>query len=235
MEKTVKSIVALLSKCPTILDVGVGTGRFAKPIIGSGLYVVGADLSIPMMLEAREKGVRNLLRADAHLLPFRDRIFDAAVMVHLLHLAKDWVQVVHEVGRVTSRIIISVVGWPQGFRVRQLYLQLRAELGYPLQRLNQGEHGLRDILQPVEVRPVAEYDTLVNADDAITRLEQGVFAISWDLPENIHRKIIKQLRSTYAGKVFSRHDTVEIAVWTADQFRNLRFPTPKPQGDEENS
>src|SRR5580698_6860823 len=47
-----------------VIDVGVGTGRFALPLQGMGLEVVGIDISRGMMAKAREKGAENLLYAD---------------------------------------------------------------------------------------------------------------------------------------------------------------------------
>ena len=74
----------------TLIDIGVGTGRFAKPLQESGLEVVGVDISRGMMAKAKEKGVRGLFLADVHRLPFKDKKFDASLMVHLLHLVADW-------------------------------------------------------------------------------------------------------------------------------------------------
>jgi len=68
-----------------------------------------------MMAKAREKKLRNLVRADAHRLPFRDRTFDGAIMIHVLHLVHDWVQVVREVGRVTRKVIVAEVEGGEGF------------------------------------------------------------------------------------------------------------------------
>ncbi len=108
MKNLLKAMKEVFAGCGTILDVGVGTGRFAVYLNDSGFEVVGIDVSLSMMGKAREKRVRSLVRADAHHLPFRDRVFDGAIMIHVLHLVSDWVQVVGEVARVTGRVIVSV-------------------------------------------------------------------------------------------------------------------------------
>src|SRR5207244_12126511 len=102
MEKLLNTMKDLFAGCGTILDVGIGTGRFAEYLSNSGFDVVGIDVSLSMMAKAGEKGVRNLVQADAHYLPFRDRVFDGGIMVQLLLLARDWVQVVCKAGRVTG-------------------------------------------------------------------------------------------------------------------------------------
>jgi ubiquinone/menaquinone biosynthesis C-methylase UbiE len=95
-----------------MLDVGVGTGRFALPLSEKGLQIVGVDISAPMKQQAKRKGLRDLLRADARRLPFRNHTFDTVLIVHLLHLVDDWISVVHEIGRVSSRLVMAVISTP---------------------------------------------------------------------------------------------------------------------------
>ncbi len=223
MEKLFNAMREAFGSCQSILDIGIGTGRFAQYFIDSGFYVVGVDISLSMMTKAREKGVRALVRADAHHLPFRDASIDATIMMHLLHLVHDWTQVVREVGRVTRRIIVSEVGDVEGFRPRQEYLRLRKEMGYPLNRFNEAEFGLRRLIPPRLLAHIGDYWTDVKADEAISQLEKESFAISWDLPKEIHRAIIDRLRSDYQAKILRRHDIIEIAGWDPEQFRNIRM------------
>ena len=52
--------------------------------LGSGGQVVGIDVSIEMLRQARrvsDSRVCRFARADAHALPFRDGVFDAVVCV----------------------------------------------------------------------------------------------------------------------------------------------------------
>ena len=46
-------------------------------------------------------------------------------MIHLLHLVHDWVQVIHEVGRVTKKVMVLEAGDAEGFSPRQRYLEKR--------------------------------------------------------------------------------------------------------------
>ncbi|MGA2666439.1 MAG: methyltransferase domain-containing protein, partial [Nitrososphaerales archaeon] len=71
-------LASALEGCRTVLDVGVGTGRFAKPLTDLGFEVTGADVSRRMLSKAREKGLERLLLGDAYRLPFADLSFDAA-------------------------------------------------------------------------------------------------------------------------------------------------------------
>lgn len=219
MKKLLDAMKEAIEGCHTILDVGTGTGWFAEFFKDSS-YVVGVDISLSMMSKAREKGVTSLVRADAHYLPFKDRSFDATIMIHLLHLVRDWAQVVREVGRVTKNIVISEVGGAEGFRPRQEYIRLRKELGHPLNRFNEAELGLKKLIPPTLLVRIGDYSTDVKADDAIANLEKEGFAISWDLPRGVHREIIGRLRNEYGGRVLRRHDTIELAGWKPGQFRD---------------
>jgi ubiquinone/menaquinone biosynthesis C-methylase UbiE len=170
MEKVLSAMKDALKGCRTVLDIGTGTGRFAQFFQDSGLSIVGVDVSLLMMAEARRKGVRDLVRADAHHLPFRDESFDGSIMIHVLHLMQNWVQAVHEVGRVTKNILVSEAADSEGFSARRRYLELRAEMSYPLNRFNDAELGLRKILPPRLVVSAGDYWTEVNADNEITVL-----------------------------------------------------------------
>ena len=94
-------------------------------------------------------------------------------------------------------------------------------MGYPLRRFNEAEEGLRKLVAPAEIKIVGEFNSGVKADAAITSLEKGDFAISWDLPKDIHGKIIGKLKSEYRGKVFTRTDTFQIAAWKPEQLQRF--------------
>jgi len=53
-EAKLRAVSSELRGCSTILDVGVGTGRFAKPLSDLGFEIVGIDISRKMMLKARQ-------------------------------------------------------------------------------------------------------------------------------------------------------------------------------------
>ena len=72
-----------------VLDLATGTGDAALLAIQHvGPYgtTVGVDLSLPMLVVAKSKGIEarlNFVAADAQALPFRDRTFDAAICLSL--------------------------------------------------------------------------------------------------------------------------------------------------------
>ena len=207
-----------LTGCETILDIGTGTGRFAQFFEESGFSVVGVDVSTPMMIQARAKGVRNLVQADAQHLPFRDHSFDASVMIHVLHLVSDWVKTINEAGRVTRKIFMSEAGDAIGFSARQRYLELRKEIGYPLNRLNDSEFGLRKLVAPKVVFSAGDYWTEVDADEDIAAFEARRSSVMWDVPETIHQTIIQRLHAEYHGRKVRRHNIALVVVWDPAQL-----------------
>jgi SAM-dependent methyltransferase len=97
--------VAVGGLAPTsrVLEVGIGTGRIARPLAERTGRVVGADLSAPMLakLVAQRGGRRiDVARADVTRLPFSGRVFDAAIAVHVFHLIPGWRDTLAEIARV---------------------------------------------------------------------------------------------------------------------------------------
>lgn len=208
-----------LEGCKTILDVGIGTGRWAEYLQTSGFSVVGVDVSLLMMEQARAKGTNDLVRADARHMPFRDGSFDASVMIHVLHLMDDWRAVVHEVGRVTRRILVSEAGRSEGFSPRKAYLEQRAKFGRPLNRLNDAEYALRSRVPPKIVIATGDYWVEFDADQEIDAFESRKSSVMWDVPEDVHRKIIQTLHSDHGAKRLRRHEFTEVVGWDPADLR----------------
>lgn len=89
------------------LEVGVGTGRFAKPL----RIDFGLDLAFNMLKLAKQREVR-VVKGDAERLPFRDGIFDLVLMVVTICFLKDPVKALMEIYRVLKndgKIIVSFI------------------------------------------------------------------------------------------------------------------------------
>jgi ubiquinone/menaquinone biosynthesis C-methylase UbiE len=104
-EQTLQGIKEMLTQhqCHSILEIGVGTARVALPLSKSGFEITGLDLSKGMMKTAQSKGVKNLILAEGSRAPFKDKSFDATLMVHVFHLLADPMSVMREAAKI-SRI-----------------------------------------------------------------------------------------------------------------------------------
>jgi ubiquinone/menaquinone biosynthesis C-methylase UbiE len=78
-----------------ILELGVGTGRVALPVVKAGASVVGVDLSMEMLSHLHTRATEEDLnlqvaQADICQMPFAPGVFDAVTVVHVLHLVPGW-------------------------------------------------------------------------------------------------------------------------------------------------
>lgn len=93
------------------LDVGCGTGRSSAMLRSPGTHVVGIDPN-PGMLGLALARVDAALLAEGERLPFRDRVFDAAVAVAVLEFVREPAEVLAEMARVTrspGRIVVGAL------------------------------------------------------------------------------------------------------------------------------
>jgi len=75
-----------------VLDVGVGTGRFADPVSRGGAHVTGIDLSLAVETAMENVGRRphtNIIQANCFDLPFRKESFDFIYSIGVLHHTPD--------------------------------------------------------------------------------------------------------------------------------------------------
>ncbi|MFH1148342.1 MAG: class I SAM-dependent methyltransferase [Pseudomonadota bacterium] len=89
-----------------ILDAGCGTGIFTLDFLTAGACIAGLDISLPMLLRAKEKASDAPLRVlagDILRLPFVDEAFDKTVSVTALEFIQDAEAAVRELFRVTKR------------------------------------------------------------------------------------------------------------------------------------
>ena len=83
------------------LEVGIGTGRIALPLVARGVDLVGVDLSTAMLARLASKWPSaQLVQSDAACLPYANCSFDVALMVHVLHVIAEWKHALLEVQRV---------------------------------------------------------------------------------------------------------------------------------------
>jgi ubiquinone/menaquinone biosynthesis C-methylase UbiE len=96
----------------SVLDVGTGTGLFAKGFAARGLKVTGIDVN-PNMIEAARRQVPEgrFRQAPAEAIPCGDGSFDLAFLGLVLHETDDRQQALREAGRV-ARLGAAVLEWP---------------------------------------------------------------------------------------------------------------------------
>ncbi len=216
MARLIEALTLELKDCKAVLDVGVGTGRFAEPLQKAEFNVVGVDISRKMMGKAKEKGVKDLILGDVRSVPFRDKTFDITVAVHILHLVAEWQKVLGEICRVSRYAMISLYAASRD-PVREAYHELLKQQGYERVHRGKSEQDLRDVIEPTKSLYVASYETF--ADETLANLQQRNHSSNWDIPEDVNLRVLKLLKKEFTGKTFRQE--LYLSVWQVDSLKDL--------------
>jgi ubiquinone/menaquinone biosynthesis C-methylase UbiE len=214
MKGLVRVLSVELKDCMKILDVGVGTGRIAEPLQNAGFEVFGIDISRKMTSKAKEKGVKQLLLADARFLPFKPNTFDAAICVHVLHLISEWRKALEEICQVSRFAMFSLYDVHEN-PVREAYGQLLQQYGYERHRPGISERELEDLSNLAKSLFVSSYD--VYADDSLSSLEQRASSSQWEIPGDVNFKIVEDLKTKFAGKIFKQE--LYLLAWDINSLK----------------
>lgn len=206
----------------TVLDAGVGTGRFAAALRDRGFSLVGVDISRRMMVRARERALPNLAVADVARLPLRSASVDNALLIGLFHLLPDWREAVLEVARVVRRFVVAIDGGAKGTPVGGRYWQSVREagvaeptpVGIPIPVL------VERVL-PVRRFPRITWEQEATESDVIDLFEKKAFTTQWALPDEVHRDAIARLRAEDAGRRFRTERTWELVAWRSEDLRGI--------------
>ena len=222
------ALAAVLKSCRTVLDAGVGTGRFAVPLRERGFEVVGVDLSLGMMGRARSKGVSALIRANVLHLPLADRAVDAGFMAHVLQLLPEPRVALRELGRVARRrVVVQLPEWfdrPPSETVRRRrarYREIAAELGYSLpERGPRYWHSLEElsaIATPDDVRVVTRPPPPGEPSEERFDRWAAEMVGGGKIPAEVHAEIVRRLRAEFPhdSSWWRRPRTSRFVAWDA--------------------
>jgi SAM-dependent methyltransferase len=212
-----EAVLAQVGADRRVLEIGIGTGRIALPVVEAGCRVIGFDLSADMLHEVgaqlegdgRRERLR-IIRADMHAIPLRDDSVDAALAVHVLHLARDWRRVLREAARVMRPGAAFIEGndWvdPQSVTgalrdaLRAKVAALRPDFLPPaasaardafLRELGGGD--------PQEF-VVAEWLTYASPAERLSAIAERLDSESWVLPDDLFEVVLDHLREYAAAR-----------------------------------
>lgn len=221
MEEILGALQRALPRGGLVLDAGVGTGRFAKPLQDMGILVVGIDISRRMLQKAKEKGTENLLRADMCSMPFGDGVFQTVLSIHVLHLISTWRCALVEVGRVATEKFMSVAFNKEespAEELRRFYDKTCADLGYTVRHPGMRERELPDQLPPDRRTLITVHEHPISTQDMIDDFERRTYSSQWMVPDEIHQAAIEALRREYedVGEVIGR-ESISLLEWSIDR------------------
>ena len=194
--------------CNSIIEVGVGTGRIAKPLQERHFDLVGVDLSVGMLKKAKAKGVQGLVMADVNHLPARGKAFDAAIMAHVLHLLESPPDVFRSLASVSRKDVVVLVRKRDARpasgdalpKVREVYRRIAAEMGQPISdRRGLWRKKEADFLSnfpPDELVTVQDVVVDTTVGERLSFLEKRPYSWDRDIPDEVFRRAIQEVRSS---------------------------------------
>src|SRR5919199_550379 len=199
-----------------ILEMGVGTGRIALPIIRAGYRYTGVDIS-PRMLEKLRAALRTipgaeqrvtLVEGDITALPLADRSFDVVVTVHVLHLVADRTRAIGEGVRVLNRPGVALngrddhaddtVGRDTDAAWRDILQSLGWHAGWGGRQAAAAASPLaewRRLGAEVDTFVAVEWETRRTPALDVEQLAQRVWSRTWSVPDHIYPEAIRRLRA----------------------------------------
>lgn len=226
----VDAVVRALGGRGRILDVATGTGRYALPLAGKGLTVVGVDLSRPMLQVARGKGLTALVQGNGLRLPFPDRAFESALAIHVLQAVPDPISMLHEMARVArGSLVANVPPDPKEREARtkgpfdlawERYFEEAEKRGFKMQLSGQNTGARVRVLEecpPTELIRVEVTEGFF--PESMTWEDVRDFSGLFEVPLEVHAKIVKGLGALPRPPAPDRPRIVEIARWDARTLR----------------
>lgn len=223
VERVADRIIAASHATPDtrFLEIGIGTGRIALPLVQHGYPVTGIDVSSRMMavLRAKVPDAANLtlLQGDVTNLPFPDDSFDVVLAVHILHLIPEWRRALDDVQRVLR---------PGGFLVRGHDRSVPDQPGSEIRRrwhtLVREAGG--------QLRP--EYGTWEAVETELTErgARTAVYRVATWVEESRPIDLLEELRQrTYSATWSVLDETLEsvhpqMLAWAQERYGDLSAP-----------
>lgn len=205
------------------LEIGVGTGRIAKPLLARGLRLTGVDLSRGMMRRLRETlgdlPPPALVEGNIMRLPFGDSSFEAVVAVHILHLVSDWRAVLDEVQRGLRPGGVFLLG-NNSYRenaaqaIRKQLNDAMAERGLGRSRVGAIEGEIEAELirrgAAFEMRETEPMMTYTTQREEIQMIESRVWSSTWHIPDEALTEIVAELRASALAVFGSLDQPIEV-------------------------
>jgi SAM-dependent methyltransferase len=225
----------ILSKdgCKRILEVGIGTGRIAKPLLDRKFEIVGVDLARKMMAKARSKGIVDLVMGDANHLPIRDKSFEVVLLAHVVHLLEDPVATFEKLWRIPTKEIVifvrrreqpgespALAGAEVG-DIRQIFRKAAEEMGYALptrpwdwRERFRNEINLLNIRPPNELITIQDSEVVTTLGERLSFLENRAFGSLSSIPDDVFQKMMGKVKASVdLGKEIRYRRVEQMAIW----------------------
>ena len=204
------AVAEMIGSNARVLEIGIGTGRIAKPLLARGFRVTGVDLSQKMMRRLLETlppdGSRPaLIQADAAQLPLASGRFDAVVSVHVFHLVAHWHEALAEVRRSLKPEGILLIGYDwrppdsPGARILKQWKEIIRARGPASDPPGAWDFddvtaALIDMGAALDERAAGEWTTTRTLAQHIETVEHRTWSADWIVPDNFFPECLAELR-----------------------------------------
>ncbi len=216
-----------------VLEVGVGTGRIARPLLARGVAMTGLDLSRAMMerlLATLPQGARQpgLILGSAEALPLAAGQFEAVAAVHVLHLLGQWRTALAEARRVLAPggVVLAGYDWraPDSPSARLMdnwraIVRARGLAGDSLA----GAVDYADIKAALlaggavcEERQVGEWRVRRSLAHQLETIEHRTWSATWPVPAGFFGQCLRELRAWALAEFGALDEELEVThrfVW----------------------
>lgn len=234
-----------------VLEIGIGTGRIALPLLERGAHVTGIDLSERMLerLRAKYAAARaaqadgSLGRLDARIgditaLPFNTGAFDAVVAVHVLHLVTQWRRALDEALRVLRPGAPLLLGqdvshghsiYPTQHPMQDEWVEIMRGLGAEPHRL--GAESFKQILEEARSRglQVDEWEVVTwtagaSPAEGFADIANRTWSLTWLVPDDLFAESVRRLEAWARARFGDRWET---PIETNFSFKLARVTAPE--------
>ncbi len=105
-KKENKLILDEIDKDDKVVDIGSGPGSVTKHINEKAAFCVALDKSKGALKKAKKEKKLEVVKADAHNLPFRSNFFTVGVSSASIHHFKDVEEVLTQLSKIVNKIVI---------------------------------------------------------------------------------------------------------------------------------
>jgi len=216
-DQVAEVVVEILGVRNHVLDVGIGPGRIAGPLIMRGVHLTGIDISYPMIRRMITSLSPNLSRpalvqGNALDLPFARGVFDAAITIHVLTILAGWREALSEIRRTLKPEGILFTGYewrPPASPGRVLLAKWREMIqneGMEIDRAGgQDIEEIKDALESMgarlEKREVGNWTTERTLAQHLEAIVHRTWSRTSDVPEDFFTSQLRKLTS-WATKEF---------------------------------
>jgi ubiquinone/menaquinone biosynthesis C-methylase UbiE len=224
----------LFPTCGIVLDAGCGTGQISAGLPMGGYDVLGADISETMLRIAQSRRPAWYFVSDVQALPVRSGPFDASVVSKLFQHVGNWQAACRELIRVAkpeAPIVQINERGAFGNAVRQWFSRRADELGFGSRFPGLDPHTRAEITAVMTAQgcsvvvprmPELRWETAISYGEALSRIEQRLYAEFWYLPPEVHDRLVADTAAWVDGQPEGRSTIQRLSPYLAVEV----FRTP---------